>query len=53
MSVVRQDLTTKDWTIFAVDKSKRPGAFKKVKENKVVISVLCFFIIFNDIMAKY
>lgn len=37
MSVIRQDLTTKDCTIFAIGRSRRPTDFKKVKENKVVI----------------
>lgn len=36
MSMIRQDLSTKDWTIFVVDRSKRSGAFKKVKENKFI-----------------
>ncbi len=36
MSVIRQDLITKDWTIFAGDRSGRPTDFKKVKEKKVL-----------------
>jgi len=36
MSIIRQDLSTKDWTIFALERSKRPSDFKKVKENKAV-----------------
>lgn len=36
MSIIRKDLSNRDWTIFAVDRSKRPGDFKKLKENKVV-----------------
>ena len=36
MSMIRQDLSTRDWTLFAVDRSKRPGDFKKVKENKFI-----------------
>lgn len=36
MSVIRQDLITKDWTIFAVDRSGRPTDFKEVKEKKIL-----------------
>jgi UDPglucose--hexose-1-phosphate uridylyltransferase len=36
MSVIRQDITTKDWTIFAIDRSKRPSDFKEIKEKKVI-----------------
>lgn len=36
MSIIRQDLSTRNWTIFAVDRSGRPTDFKKVKEKKVI-----------------
>lgn len=35
MSIIRQDLSTKNWTIFAVNRSSRPTEFKKVKEKKI------------------
>jgi UDPglucose--hexose-1-phosphate uridylyltransferase len=34
MSEIRQDLSTKDWTIFAEGRSMRPSDFKKVKEDR-------------------
>ena len=36
MSMIRQDLSTKDWTIFAVKRLRRPTDFKKLKKNKIV-----------------
>lgn len=36
MSEIRQDLATKDWTIFATGRSRRPSDFKKVKEDRPV-----------------
>jgi len=33
MSIIRQDLSTKDWTIFALERAKRPKDFKQ--ENKI------------------
>jgi UDPglucose--hexose-1-phosphate uridylyltransferase len=38
MSVIRQDIATKDWTIFAVDRSKRPHDFKQRRRRKVLKS---------------
>lgn len=35
MSEIRQDPSTKDWTIFAPERSKRPCDFKKIKESKI------------------
>jgi len=34
MSEIRQDLSSKDWTIFATERSRRPSDFKKTKEKK-------------------
>ncbi len=34
MSIIRQDLSTKDWTIFAVERSKRPKDFKQDSPDK-------------------
>jgi UDPglucose--hexose-1-phosphate uridylyltransferase len=34
MSEIRQDLSTKDWTIFATERSGRPSDFRKIKEDK-------------------
>ena len=34
MSEIRQDLSTKDWTIFAEERSKRPSDFKKIRKGK-------------------
>jgi UDPglucose--hexose-1-phosphate uridylyltransferase len=36
MSEIRQDLSTKDWTIFATERSGRPSDFEKIKENRPV-----------------
>lgn len=36
MSVIRQDPVTKDWTIFASDRSRRPNDFKGKKEKKEI-----------------
>ncbi len=35
MSEIRQDLSTKDWTIFAAERSERPSDFRKIKESKI------------------
>ena len=36
MSVVRQDLSTKDWTIFATERAKRPKDERKVVEKRQI-----------------
>ena len=36
MSIIRQDLSTKDWTIFAVKRAQRPNDFIKKEEKKVL-----------------
>ncbi len=36
MSIIRQDLSTREWTIFALNRSRRPTEFKKVKERKIL-----------------
>jgi UDPglucose--hexose-1-phosphate uridylyltransferase len=36
MSEIRQDLATKDWIIFATERSRRPNDFKKIRENRPV-----------------
>lgn len=36
MSIIRQDLSTREWTIFALNRSKRPTEFKKAKERKII-----------------
>ncbi len=36
MSIIRQDLSTKDWTVFAVNRSQRPNDFIKKEEKKVL-----------------
>ncbi|MGM0366838.1 MAG: galactose-1-phosphate uridylyltransferase [Actinomycetota bacterium] len=34
MSIIRQDLSTKDWTIFSLERAKRPKDFKQKKKAK-------------------
>ncbi len=34
MSIIRQDLSTKDWTIFALERAKRPKDFSQKKRRK-------------------
>jgi len=36
MSFIRQDIATKNWTIFAVERSKRPDDFKDKRKRKVL-----------------
>ncbi len=33
-SIIRQDISTKDWTIFSVKRAERPHDFKGSKEKK-------------------
>jgi len=35
-SIIRQDLPTKDWTIFSVKRAARPRDYKEIKDNKVI-----------------
>ena len=35
-SIIRQDLSTKDWTIFSVKRASRPRDYKEIKDNKLI-----------------
>ncbi len=34
-SIIRQDLSTKDWTIFSVKRAQRPNDFKRSGKRKI------------------
>ena len=36
-SIIRQDMSTKDWTIFSVKRAERPHAFKGSKKKKKIL----------------
>jgi len=36
-SIIRQDISTKDWTIFSVKRAERPHDFKGSKEKKKIL----------------
>ena len=35
-SIIRQDMSTKDWTIFSVQRAQRPHDFSGPKKKKIV-----------------
>jgi len=35
-SIIRQDLSTKDWTIFSVKRASRPRDYKEIKDNRLI-----------------